>query len=311
MIISADKKGTVDPPLYDFIKFLSVDVDFIPLTRLPEYQFNEELFKIDKWVLIDYIEYGANDWTQGVTHKWGENTELFKDRFKDNWGEWQKFDNFCKQNPPIVTFKRELLQKDVSSILLPCEYPCKYPVYQVDLRDKYDARPIELMHYWGHSNESRRIFQGNAWLNAVKHDVTICDNIYYLNNFLDEKSRHLWATINIPHFARIELEQVLHFNGQSKLSLSLPGDGIKCFRHAESPINSLMVMMEDNIAWSYPWVHGVNCIKIKNDPIEEIRQALNREDLYDIYLAGVQNLDNYRVENYLNNYIKKEILARL
>lgn len=321
MIISPDKNGVIDPPLFNFLKGLDVDVPVVPLARTANYIFNEKLYDLKEWVLIDYIEYGANDWDRENTHKWGINTELFKYRFKDNWEEWLKFDKFCIENHPKLTFKRELLLKDQSQTLLPCEYPCLLPSYPIQSKDEFNSRKIDLMHYWGHSNESRRMFQSAVWEHAVKEDITICDNIYYLQGFLNDNHKRLWSSINIPHFARTPMSDLMPINGLSKLSLSLWGDGTKCFRTAEVPQNSVMVLPDDNLAWSKDWVHGGNCIRIQmgkdmdsirgmkigGTAIPAIEEALKRNDLYEIYRNGVDTNKHYMVDNYLNNYIKKKI----
>jgi hypothetical protein len=114
--------------------------------------------------------------------------------------------------------------------------------------------------------------------------------------------------MHIPHFARLPIEQLLYFNGDAKLSLSLPGAGRKCFRHAEAPINSVMVMQKDDIAWTYPWVHTENCYKFwEDDVIETIEDALKRDDLYDVYLAGLENNDKYRMGRYASEYLEPTI----
>jgi hypothetical protein len=169
---------------------------------------------------------------------------------------------------------------------------------------------MEVFHYWGHSHEMRREFQGNAYLHAVKEDITILDNLYYIQGFLAENHKRYWATMHIPHFARLPIEQLLYFNGDAKLSLSLPGAGRKCFRHAEAPINSVMVMCSDAIAWTYPWKHRENCILIFDtisDPIITIQIAINNDDLYETYLGGLETVDKYRMGRYASEYLEPTI----
>ncbi len=321
MIVAPDKNGVIDPPLYNFLKDLNTSVPIVPLARTANYIFNEKLYDHKEWILICYVEYGANDWDRKHTHIWGQNTELFKYRFKENWGEWLKFDKFCKDHPPKITFKRELLLKDKSETLLPCEYPCLLPSYPTQSKEQFNARKIELIHFWGHSNESRRMFQSAAWEHAVKEDLTICDNIYYLSKFLERNPKRLWAVMNIVDFARHSMNEIMPFNGEAKLSLSLFGDGVKCFRSSESPQNSIMVLCDDNLAWSKEWIHGENCIRIPmgedmdsirgmnigKPAIEAIESALKRTDLYEIYLNGIETNKHYMLDNYLNNYIKLNI----
>ena len=149
-------------------------------------------------------------------------------------------------------------------------------------------------------------------------------NFYHFEKAIAEYKR-VWATIQVPHYARIPMEEVLKVNGKSKLSVSLPGAGIKCFRSSESPINSCMVMRDDPLCWSYAWFINQNCIKIPFDydfdvirgakdqwrGIETIEEALQNENLYDIYVEGVRTLEKYRLPNYISNYIEPTINKHL
>lgn len=314
MIYSSDKNEQIDGVVYSILKHIPTKIPLVPVTRIENFVFNDELYKLKEYILFDYIEYGANSWDRKQTHFFGKNTSDFSYCLKGK--EWKLFDEFVKKHPPVVYFKRELLQKDFSGNVYPIEFPCWQPVYATQLKEDFDKRPIELFHFWGHSHESRRMFQGNAYLHAVKNNITIADNIHYLGGVVNENKGRIWATMNIPHFARIQMDNIMGINNVSKLSLSLPGCGVKCFRHSESPVNSVMVMQEDNLAWSYPWVHGENCIKVPiGDSMDDIRglsgspeiqaieEAIKRDDLYNIYVSGLQNIDNYRMSNYANNYI--------
>ena len=85
----------------------------------------------------------------------------------------------------------------------------------------------------------------------------------------------------------------------------------------EAPYNSVMVLPEDDLAWSYGWVDGFNCIKFsrENDPtglknrwkiVEKCEEALKRNDLYEIYLNGKKTIDQYRIDNYVK-YLEVKI----
>lgn len=315
MIISPDKNNQIDGVVYSILKAIPSKIPLIPITKLDNFVFNEELLKLKEYILFDFCEYGANSWDRKDTHLFGKNTGHFK-WFKG--AEWKAFDLFVKNKPPLVYFKRELLQKDFSGNVYPIEFPCWQPTYAIQSQEDYNKRPIELFHYWGHSHESRRMFQGNAYIHAVKTGIVIADNLHYVGGILAEnQDKRVWLTANVPHFARVAMSNIMNINNVSKLSLSLPGAGCVCFRHSESPVNSVMVMMDDNLAWSYPWIHGDNCIKVpcsedfeeirglKNQwkIIESIEEALSRTDLYDIYVKGVHHIDKYRPENYTQNYI--------
>jgi len=304
MIVSPDTKGTIDPILHNIIRDIRADIPIVAVTRLDNFQFDERLYDLKEYVLFDYVENFWN-WNRKETHLFGKNTDKFEYLFQG--GEWMKFDAFVKANPPKKYFKRELLAKDQSDTVISSTYPCWHTGFKTQTREEFNSRRIDVFHYWGHSHESRRAFQGNAYLHAIKEDITIIDNIYYIGGFLAEKHKRYWATMHIPHFARIDIGEILQVNNNSKLSLSMPGAGTRCFRDSESPINSVMIREYDELAFPYSWEHGVNCILYKDNPIPYIEEALRRDDLYDIYLAGLETIEKYRIDNYLRNYIEPKI----
>jgi hypothetical protein len=297
MIISADK-NKYSPPEYNVVKDLQVDVPIVLVTRLDNFKFNEELMKLDKYVLICMCEY-LWDWDldESGTHIWGENTEQFP-QFKGD--EWKKFDEWVFLNPPLLTLKRELLKQDVSDKLQPIDYPNNQHPFPIDSKETFDNRPITAMFFWGRSNECRVILHSKIWAAASTKGFSVCDNIYYFNEFLKQEQGDKWVSLGIPHYGRIDLSHILHINGLSKFSISLPGCGIKCFRSTgESPVNSIMVKHKDNLAWSYPWEDKVNCITVEpGKEIEGIYEALKLPNLYDIYLESMKAADFYRVSNY-------------
>jgi hypothetical protein len=127
--------------------------------------------------------------------------------------------------------------------------------------------------------------------------------VYYINQYLSEEKGEKWITLWIPHWARIDVQQLMNANNLSKLSLSWPGAGFKCFRTSEAPANSVMVMYKNDFAWAFDW-NETNCILVEpGKEIEGIEEALKRDDLYDIYLAGMGNVHGYRVNNYISNYL--------
>lgn len=305
MIVSPDVTGNVDPIVMRIVSAINTDVVIVPITNLHNFVFDDGLYDLDKYVLVDFVENNW-DWDMKDTLKFGSDISKFK--YLLDGEQWEKLNDFVAKKPPIVYFKRELLKKDATETFIPIEYPCWQSAYAVQTREQFNARRMDVFHYWGHSHEARRIFQGNAYLHAVKNDITIIDNLYYLQGFLNENHKRYWATMHIPHFARLDIAQLLQFNYDAKLCLSFAGAGRKCFRHAEAPTTSVLAMQDDEIAWSFPWVHGENCIKFKDENvIEVIEEALKREDIYDIYLAGLENNDRYRMGRYASEYIEPTI----
>lgn len=317
MLLSPDLKGTLDVPTYQLIKEITIDVPIILMNCFSDYQFDPALYDLDKYVLVDFCELGANSYDRSETLLFGRNAERFK---KIDSDEWRKFDQFVKDNPPILYLKRELLKKDFGGNVHPIDFPCYEPEYPLQTEQEFNARPLSVFHAWGWSHESRRILQGNIYLNAAQKNIAVLDNFNHIIRGIQEYKNYkqIWATINVPWFDRISMNQLLYVQGMSKLSVSLPGAGAKCFRMAEASINSVMVLQDDKMQYAYPWIHGENCIKIPLgedhesirglkggwDAIEIIEAALARTDLYEIYKAGVANLQNYRIENYVKYYLE-------
>ncbi len=316
MIVSADANGKADGTVVKIAELVKSKYPIIPITRLDGYKFNEQLLKLGKYILFDFCEYGANDWDRKETHLFGKNTDKFKYAFPGK--EWDRFDEWVASNPPLVYFKRELLKKDSSANIIPIEYPSWAEESTRQGKQDFINRPIELFHCWGWSHESRRTFHGNVWQHAAKNGIYVVDNLNYIaNSIKDIDNKRLWVTANVPHYARVNMDFIYSVLRNSILSLSLPGAGIKCFRHSEVSADSIMVMQEDPLAWSYEWIHGVNCIRVPiGDTMEDImgingspeigsiELALKRTDLWKIYLEGVNNCDKYRPENYIAKYIE-------
>lgn len=309
MIISADA-NRYSPPEYNVIKDVKCDLPLVLVTRLSDYVFNEELLSLDKYALICMCEYGWNfDLNKTGTHKWGQTFKHFD--FGFNSPEWVKFDNWIKNNPPVITLKRELLDKDVTEKLVPIDYPAYHQSYQVHSEEEFNNRPIELFNFWGRSSEERVVTHAGIWLHSSKNGAAICDNLFYINDFLHkEDAKRKWVSINTPHYTREMnggLSNILIINGLSKLSLSQGGCGSKCFRDAESSTNSIMVLKRTGSAYAFPWIHNQNCIMYDTDPMEAIEEALINPNLYSIYKNGIENWNNYRIENYkiyIENTIK-------
>ena len=106
MIISPDKNGQIDPVVYDLLKNVKSEVPLVPITRVENFVFNDDLLNLDKYVLVDFIEYGW-DWDMWQTHLFGMNTYSppFDNMFYG--AEWAKFNLFICERQPILYFKRE------------------------------------------------------------------------------------------------------------------------------------------------------------------------------------------------------------
>jgi hypothetical protein len=317
MIISPYKNGFCDQPVFNITSQIKTDTPIIQLTQFTDFIFDEKWYELDKYILADFLELGANGWNQEETLLFGVNGEKFT---KSQTEDWLKFNQFVKDKNPVIYFKRELLNKDKADNIYPIEFPALFQTPPVQSKEEFDSRELELFFNWGYSHELRRATHGLIFLHATTSNIEVVDSFQNIEQTLKERNGHsrTWATIFTPHFSRVDIQTVYYFQSKSKLSLSLYGAGTKCFRNLEAPLNSIMVMQDDDISWGYDWIDGFNCIKIpKAKTFEEIRglenqyraietieQALKRDDLYEIYKNGIATCDKYRIDNYVNNYLQ-------
>ena len=80
-----------------------------------------------------------------------------------------------------------------------------------------------------------------------------------------------------------------------------------------------MALQESNQNYAYPWIDDQNCIILpnKNDGSYNIdeKQSIEKllfylqqpEKLYEIYLNCIDNIKNYRIDNYLTKHIIPKI----
>lgn len=305
MLYSFDKHQRLDGSAVRIAQHIDTgSLPILPVTRVEGFEFNEDLRGVKDWVMLDYSElWWSSENTE--THLFGVNTYKFDEIFKGD--EWAKFEDWVRENPPKLYLKRELLKQDVSDNVLPMDYCSWHNPYPIENKEQFNQRPISCFFYWGRSSEYRVQFHADVW---TKSNAAVCDNLYYLNPFLQEESNpRKFVTVNVPHYARQPIENILAVNGLSKLSVSMRGSGRKCFRHAESPSNSVMVTEANDLAWQFDWVDGVNCIKFF-DIFPDINKALENPNLYEIYVEGVNNANKYHYTNYfphINKIIKDKL----
>jgi hypothetical protein len=302
-IISPDKSGRIDPVVYDILKGVTSEIPIVPITRLDNFQFNEELRKCDKWIAANYVEFDWDFKWQHGTPVFGKNAHLYTDKF--NGDEWDKFIDFANSKPPVLTLQRELLLSDVSETVVPIDYPCWHPVPPTETKEQFDNRLISATNIWGLSHEDRKRVHGEIWVKSGKHNYVVCDNISNLSPFLqNEQTKSKWVSQNTPWYSRYPMEDIMEITGMSKITLSLPGAGKKCFRMSEASINSVMYKWEDNIAYAYQWEGGKNCItSLPPYEVQSIYDALSYPNLYEIYCEGVEVCRKYFLPTYIENYI--------
>ena len=309
--IVANATNNTDGTMASVMSRVNSPVPIVLVSRADDFRFNDALLSLSgtPYVLCDVLEYGWNvDVEKMGTHIWGENTNQFD--FLQT-PEWAKFDEWVASNPPLVAFKRELLKNDVTDTLLPIEYPRWVETdYPIDTKEQFNTRPISAFQYWGRSNENRLRVHGEIWLHAYKKGFSVCDNVFLFNDFMHNERGEKWVTLWMPHWARVPIRELLKINQHSKLSISLPGAGFKCFRSSEAPINSTLVMHKNSYAWAYD-LNESNTIFVEHfKEIEGIEQALQREDLYEVYRNGIETCNKYKLSRYIKEYIEPTINSR-
>lgn len=311
-IVLADKRGQSDGSVIDLAQKVNTSIPILIITRPEGYEFNEEILSLKgkPYIIFDFIEYGWNA-SFDHTHFFGFGRYSFHGmsvfpQFNDNKDEWEKLNDFIESHQPVRYFKREMLAKDQDDFYVPINYPCVQPIPDPETKEHFYKRPLDVFYSWGYSHPERRRLHGEIWVESNKRNYVVCDNLYFLEKFIKrETNPHKWVTANIPDYCRFPTKQIVALNGLSRISISMPGAGTCCFRHTESPINSAMLMKEDNMAWSYEWVNGENCIKFYEfgGEIETIQSSLAIPQLYDIYRNGIETCKKYHIDTYISDYI--------
>lgn len=299
MIIIANKTGEIDSAYHSLVKHIHTDIPIVMVSWSSNFVFNEELLSLKpkEFIVVDFIEMG---WDYDFTNQTLEN---YYNRFEGD--EWKKFHDWAYSCQPLLCFKREL-DNDTAKIpgYHPIDYPATVEPIPVQSEAEFNARPISAAYYFGRSHEARLSLHASIWSGATKYGYSVCDNIYYFNGFMQNESGKKYVSLNIPHYQRHPIENLLTINGMAKIGIAPAGAGIKTFRACEVSCNSVMLLWEDSLSWAYPWVHGFNCLKCKpGEEVETIEKWVQDPRLYSIYCEGVKNWEKYRTENYINNYI--------
>lgn len=304
-VIIADKNGNADSAYHTLVRLIDCKLSIVMVSYLDDFIFNEELLSLKpkEFIVIDFIEMGWN-------YDYSSHTlENYYKRFKGE--EWKKFHDWAFRCEPLLCFKREL---DKETAKIPGYYPIDYPAtvepILVQSEAEFNSRPISACYYFGRSHESRLALHSDIWKGATKYGYSVCDNIYYFNGFMANEVGKKYVSMHIPHYQRHPIQDVLTINGMAKIGIVPFGAGQKTFRATEVSANSVMLMWEDDMAWSYEWVHGFNCLKCKpGEEVETIEKWANDERLYSIYVEGAKTWVKYRVEKYISDYINPIINA--
>lgn len=314
-IVSPDAAGAVDcvlrSQMLDFLpKSNAPDaIPFVPISYYPNYTFSYELHKLEgrPWILADMTE-NAWDWDMRKNNVLG--TGITRDYGHIASDEWAKLDDWVRDHPPVIQFKRELKLSDKSPTLMPCEHLCYLPIPTIQTKAEFDARPIEVMHLWGWSHPSRAILHAEIFRAMTDKNIGVVSEMSHLDGCLKNPSPRTWAAIYAPWYARKPMGEVMSFQQKAKISVSLWGAGKKCFRSAEAPVGAIMALPFDELAWSFDWEHQVNCVRLcAGREFEDLDKNTTRDDLYEIYVRGMETIRKYESQRYVDSYIVPTIEA--
>lgn len=286
------------------------DVILVPITTLAGFKFNPKLRDIKKpWALLDYVEYEwCFDMQNHCTHLFGLNTRECR------WlsPAWWDLCDFVRDNPPVVYFKRELLAQDATDTVRPIDWPVYFESPALHTEEEFNARPIEVFFNWGFSSPSRPLLHGKIFEAMATHGIGVISETDHFHGYFQNPCARTWASIFAPHYARKPTTTIQWMQERSKISVSLPGCGKKCFRHGEACWHTIMALHHDSLAWSYDWKQYENCIRLRpGHEFEDLDCATKRSDLFAIYLAGNATMEKYRKGAYVENYITPLIAERL
>ncbi len=324
-LLSPDAKDWIDPPIHSLLRQIpdankapsvaAADVTIVPVSFLNEFRFNESAMnqlRGKRWVLQDWAEFGW-DWDQKSSKLWGSD-RVESGRFNNE--EYRKFDEFVRGNPPILTFQRELLEKDRTDRLLPIEYTAYLPESGADSKDDFLKRPIESLFNWGRSSETRMYMHAAFFSQSPAFGYDVISEWSHIAKALKENicGPMKIVSAHVPHFARIDVAEVQKFCRLSKVGVILNGCGVKTFRDGECCQDFIMARPKNNLAWSYPWDDSnsivlPDCLSVESaqDAVKVIMDALMRPDLYELYLRSQSNASNYRYDSYLRRYVMANI----
>lgn len=293
------------------------DVAVVPISYFSDYRFEERLprwLSGKRWVLLDFLELGL-DWNPDGsqdTHVLGRNSANFP---RVSGPEWMKMDALVRDQPPIVYFKRELLERERTDWLHPIEFPSYLATPRTQSKEEFLSRPVEVLHYWGLSNPLRPELHGDIFKQAYSNGYEVISEFSHWDRFFADKRHKVWASIHAPHFARVGIEHVQHFIHRSKIGVSLPGAGYFCFRDQEVSSGSVPAYIDFPMATSYPRINKENCIKLPPDDmwwhLNEMVRPLSNDLLYDIYVASQENARKYESATYVRDYVTPLIQSRL
>lgn len=247
-----------------------------------------------------------------LTHRFGGPQEALSCTLG---ASWQRFDAWvgARQRAGQVKlyFSRELLKGDVSDTLKPIEFPAYIDIPPVQTKEQFDARLLDVFFNWGYSHPSRPRLHADIFRAMTTHGPGVVSSFRELESRYNQLPGLCWAAIHTHHSVRRHISEIIPWQEKSKITVALPGNGRKTFRHGETQ-GSIMALLEDDIAWSFPWEHGVNCLRLtEGNEFDCLETATRRNDLYQIYVRSQETLSRYKSERYVSEYVLPTLEAAL
>ena len=219
-------------------------------------------------------------------------------------------------------FKRELKANYVvqGCPVWPLDFTVRrWPQHDIpEPRTMFDQRPLDILMMWGYSHLDRVRLHG-ALMTSFESFRSGTAPAQTLED-VEMAVQHNWscplALLYTPHYRRIPLEKTFWLQSKAKITISLFGNGMRCFRNSEAGYNSVMALQApEALQWSYPWLDQHNCLALENYPntgdldlakaVEKLRYwtVVDHGALYTLYEHGTANNQRYINATYAQDYL--------
>ena len=204
---------------------------------------------------------------------------------------------------------------------------CRCPDYDSpQSREDFNRRPIDILMVWGYSNLDRVALHGSLMASfehflAGPAPALTFEDIEFI---LARKQTCAMTLLYTPEYRRLPVERLFWLQNQAKVTISLFGNGMKCFRSAEAGYNSVSAhQAPEEAQWSYPWLDQHNCLALENLPgtnrldlakaVQKLRYwtVVDHGALYTLYANGVANNQHYVTDVYGRGYLVPRIKQAL
>ena len=181
-----------------------------------------------------------------------------------------------------------------------------------------------------YSLDSFEAFNARQWDILFAQSLN-CQSRIALHNAILKRPRA--SVRDLYKSGKLPAAQHLCDQATAKMTIALEGSGIKCCSTHEAPLNSVMVMGDVGVHWTYPWIDGQNCIRLVYDKnkgegslvhnfgrgLVALEPSLSKlqgyldapETLYGILQGGMETSRKYTLPEYYKNHIGNNIIKYL